>query len=201
MKQIEECMTIHKLLQNAPFKVEFVNSMTGKCCIGSKTTDIHVELNPKLDNRDIIINLIRCIAFCYLFKNEVERLDITHEEEEALELLTSNVKTNLGEMPLVDYLDFIVQPTGYDDYVKYLEAGYCFENYKTITTEIVSLKECLDNAFEYLVLDDRECEYITYLVLNELNYSTDYYLENYRAEVQQYDYNSQAIVNQILELL
>lgn len=201
MKQIEECMTIHKLLQNSPFKVELEQNMLGQYSIGSRNTDINFGINPKLDNRDIIINFIKCLAFCYLFKKSIDLLNITYEQEEALELLSSNVKTNHGEMPLVDYFDYIVQPTGYDDYVEYLKAGYSFKGYKEITHKTVMLKEDIDNIFDFLVLDERESEYITYLVLKELDYSTEYYLSRY-PEVQRYGYKeAPMIANKILALL
>lgn len=83
---------------------------------------------------DIIVDLILCFsAFISKFIIKFISKFLRKHNNKNDNSIDEYVKTNIGTMPVEDYLDIHASQCGYDDYKSMVEEGYIIDGYDEIT--------------------------------------------------------------------
>lgn len=63
--------------------------------------------------------------------------NITENKTELFNLLDTDIKTNIGVIPVLDYLDIEAYKYGFDSYTQFYQEGYRIKGYEMISPEVI----------------------------------------------------------------
>lgn len=63
--------------------------------------------------------------------------DISENKQELFDLLNTDIKTNIGKVPVLDYLEMKAYQYGYDSYEELYQNGGRIEGYEKISPKLI----------------------------------------------------------------
>jgi|GEM_PF-351431 len=126
-------------------------------------SDQEIVINKGMSQSQTLKTAVHELAHALL--HDVNEKTLTDEQRVEIDLLHGEVSTNMGSIPVIDYLDMEAAKAGYDDFESFSRDGYSVSGYESITAETMELDRALQASEEDRKTKEVQAESVAFVCL------------------------------------